>query len=287
MQTLSDRQLREITRLIEDYHTAFAVNVLGLGDVIDPGEVDRLKRLGLVSSTAKSLPEDAFLFGLLSKELGDAKSKGMSYSEFKKHLKTNPWPLSQEERFAVKHLKRSLFTHVKGLGNTVDKRTQQVLVDADQALRRRLASTIQHTIITGLERRKTVSEIAGELRRSTKDYARDWLRIVSTEVNNAFQEGKLQKIMKANVGRDPLVFKRPRPDCCEECAEAYTLDGSVPRTFHMSELVNNGSNVGRAKAVRKAVVGSHHPWCQCELLELPVGFEFDRKGRMVYVGFGD
>lgn len=284
MQALSDKQLKEVTRIILDHHTAFMVNVLGMGDAVDPAEVERLRRQGLISATAKSYPNDTFLFGFLSDALGEADAKGLSYNEFKDYIAHRPLSITSEERYAVKHLKRSLMQHVQGLGNKMNAKTHEVLVEADQGLRRRLAAELQAQLIEGIEKRKSMSKVVTELRKATKDYARDWFRIVSTELNNAYQEGRLQTIMKANKGRDPLVFKRPRPDCCIECSTAYLEKGNVPKIFTLSEMVGNGTNVGRNKRERLPVIGSHHPWCMCELHELPPGFDFNSKGEMFYAG---
>jgi hypothetical protein len=218
MQTLSDNQLREVTRLIEDHHNAFLVRI-GLSDALPKAAVDRLLALGLVtkSQVKRSYLEDAFSFGMLADAFEESKAKNMPFDHFREWLMRQPLPMSQEERVAVKHLKRSMATHLRGLGNRVDKTTQEVLVDADQDLRRRLAATVKRELVQGIERRKSIGEVVAALRKSTEDYVRDWQRIAVTEVNNAFQEGKLATIQKANKGRDPWVFKRVKPDACPEC----------------------------------------------------------------------
>lgn len=281
MQLLTDRQLREVTRLINDYHSAFVVNI-GLGDIIPDDDVKRLKKMGLIDLMPKSLAEDAFMFGFLADALSESKAKKMSYDGFKQWLKFQKPALSHEEMAAVKHIRRSLATHVRGIGGKMDKGTHEVLVEADQDLRRRLAATVKRELIRGIEKRKSIAEIVNKLRKSTKESARDWQRVVATELNNAFQEGKLTTIMKANKGRDPRVFKRVKKSACAECKSAYLTKSGKPRVFKLSELLANGSNVGRSSDDRRASVESHHPWCQCELQEMPSGFEFNDKGTMVF-----
>lgn len=287
MQVLSDRQLQDISRMVQDHHAAFLIQI-GLGDTLPEETVQRLLRLGLVSKSQvkAGLLNDAFLFGMLADALSESKAKNMDYAAFKEWVAQREMPLGQEERAALKHLKRSLASAIVGLGNRVDRHTHEVLVDADKNLRRRLAGEVKRELVQAVEKRKALGEVATALRKATGQYSRDWTRVAVTELNNAFQEGKLATIQKSNKGRDPLVFKRVRPDACEECKEAYLSKGGVPRVFKLSELLAAGSNVGKARHERRATVSSLHPWCQCELQELPPGFSFDRRGRMVYAGFG-
>lgn len=286
MRTLSDRQLREVTQLIEDHHTAFLIQI-GLGEFVPSEQAQRLIRLGLVtkSQVRKGYVENAFTFGFLADALSESKAKRMDYPAFKEWLAHREVPLGREEQEAVRSLKRSMYTHLKGLGNRIDRHTHEVIVDADQDLRRRLAATVKRELVSGAEHRKAVGEVVGALRKATEQYTRDWTRLAVTEMNNAFQEGKLATIQKSNKGRDPWVFKRVRPDACVECKTAYLTKSGSPRLFKLSELLAAGTNLNRARNDRRPTVKSHHPWCQCELQEMPTGFGFDAKGRMVYVGF--
>jgi hypothetical protein len=91
------------------------------------------------------------------------------------------------------------------------------------------------------------------------------------------------------------VFKRPRPDACKFCKLLYIRpDGVTPRVFKLSDLLANGTNVGRragrptrsgrSRTEWKATIGAVHPFCQCELHVLPDGMGFNAKGQMTYVG---
>jgi hypothetical protein len=287
MPLLSDRQLADVSRIIEDNHTAFLIQI-GLGDQVPPEQVQRLVRLGLVSKAQvkAGLLDDAFLFGLLADSLEESKAKHMEYEQFQQWAARHEVPLGQEEREAVKSLKRSMATHLKRLRSQVEDDTQETLVEADQLLHQRMAATVTHKLTQGVEQRKSVAEVASALKKATGQYARDWTRVAVTELNNAFQEGKLATIQKSNKGRDPDVFKRVKKSACKECKEAYLTKSGAPRVFKLSQLLANGSNIGRHRHDRRATIKSHHPHCCCELQELPPGFEFDSQGRMRYVGLG-
>lgn len=293
MIVLTKAQLAEIRKLIDDHHLAFFVNVLGGAELVDKKALERLKAMGLIVDPKDALLQDAFRFGRivddLKKEGRDVRS--MTYDEFKAALKTSRArdPLTQREKATLKAARRKVYEHLKGLGNTVKESTEEVIVEGDKQLRTRLEGEVKRQLVSGLEKRKTIKQIALALGEKTQDYSRDWTRIAYTETNNAFQEGKAETIKsKTTPSYDPMVYKLPRPDACEECKKAYLeKDGVTPRLFKLSELLANGSNVGRKHGDRKPVHGSHHPWCACELQELEPGFGFDENGEVTYVGIDE
>jgi hypothetical protein len=282
---LSDKQLADVTQTIMDHHLAFLVRIIGL-DFLPPQDVARLRRKGLIPKNPQNLPEQAFVFGVLAQGLEDSTVKGMSYGEFIEHIKVKPIPLTFEEKQAVKAVRRSIANRVKGLGNLLDQKTQQVMIEADHGQRRRLETRIRSTLVQGIEKRKSVAQVAGALARLTKDMQRDWHRVAATEMHNAFIEGRVASIQKRNSGVDPLVFKRCRSDACDHCKDHYLeKDGMTPKVFKLSELVANGTtNEGRTLGNWKSTLGCLHPWCQCTLHELPPGFAFDHKGNLQYAG---
>ena len=283
---LTDKQLQEVTDAIRDRHLAFVISVLG-EDAVPAKDVERLRKKGFIGARATNLPRLAYEFGVLSRGLEDASAQNLSYQEFLKRM-TDPSraPLSIEERAAVKTVQRSMLTSIKGLGNIFDQKTQRVLIEADHSLRRRLESRIKREVVAGIEHRKTVREVAQALAKVSGDVERDWTRIASTEMHNAFTEGRAHSIQAAHKGEDPVVFKRPRPDACPKCKQHYLeADGVTPKVFALSELVANGTtNEGRKLSQWRPTLGCLHPFCQCPLHELPAGFGFDASGRMVFTG---
>ena len=164
------------------------------------------------------------------------------------------------------------------------------MIEGDQQLRRKLEQTVQRKLIEGIESRKTISQIGTMMGQATEQYARDWYRISATETNNAFSEGQVQQIIERNEGKphdEIMVYKRPSPGACDECVKAYLKPDGTPRVFSLSEITENGTNVGKKRSGRKPVVTSHHPWCRCQLYELPPGSGFDKEGNEIYVGIDE
>lgn len=282
--------IHKILELIDDEHLVFIASVLGKG-YLTQTEVRRLRQQGLLTSASEDLVQEAYMFGVYSGRLPAKAPEDIKLGEFVRFMGGTLPALSFEEKKAVEHAKRNLAVYIRGLGNAMSKKGHQILIDGDSKLRRTRMMQIRKVGSEGIDQRKTVRRIAQQLKELTQDQTRDWMRIVVTEVNNAVQEGRLASIIKAG-GKDPMVFKRVRPDACPYCKLLYLKkDGVTPKVFRLSELINNGSNVGR-KAGRphhkhtgwKACVESTHPWCMCVLMHLPDGFSFDKHGNMTYVG---
>ena len=49
----------------------------------------------------------------------------------------------------------------------------------------------------------------------------------------------------------------------------------------------NGNNIGRKQKDWKMVISSTHPHCRCALVQLPLGFYFNKNGQLTYIGEKD
>lgn len=290
--TLSDYQRRKIQQIIQDGHLAFAVKLLG-PTAIAREDYERLKRAGKIAvRQGGSIAVAAQALGALmaTKQPGEAATP----EEFWRAVEENASAMSEEERDAVSAIRDRIGQYIRGLGNKLDTATGHVLVDADDRKRRRALNKIKTAVEQGLAGGETAREVAQNIRRATGDLKREWLRVAQTELHNAVEETKAVALVGTHQG-DPLVYKRPRPDACPFCVLLYLKPDKVtPRVFHLSELVANGTNVGRsanrpsltgARATEwKPVLGAMHPFCGCELHHLPDGMGFNSKGELVHVG---
>jgi len=127
------------------------------------------------------------------------------------------------------------------------------------------------------------------LRTLLKDRVENWefryRTIVNTELNRASNWGAMDAILHNNPTQEPhelVVFKqgnKPGAGACPECAKFWYLeDGMTPRVYKMSELLANGSNIGKKKADWKPTIDSTHPNESHILSELKPGFGFQNGG---------
>lgn len=280
----TSKQIEELLKVIGYQTILFGVEFLGK-DPLEPDDEELLDEfdVDLDVIEEKSYVETAYKFGILSKAIGDTESKNMKYNDFKGWIQKGGYiPLTEQEQSTVSYLKRKSFSHLKNLGHKIGSDVQNILLDQENKQRLKTQKLIRRELVSAVRDRKTFQEIMLNLGHKTDDWQRDWGRIVETELNSAYQEGRADDIQKNSESDDPLVFKHVRNTACRHCIQLYLTEGlgSKPKLFKLSVLRENGSNIGRKQQDWKAVVESTHPWCYCELDEASEGYEWDKNKKM-------
>jgi hypothetical protein len=276
---LTDAQIHEIRQIIADYHTAFVANY------VDPKAVqkevlDKLKKKGMIKPKVSSV-EEAYLYGQVLARMDDPKTAKMPYDTFKEHIRKQPVPLSDIEQRSVAAAYNNAAIYCHGLGNKVNQSSNAIMIEHDAELRRRLQGIIRDKTAENSARRESLGNLKSDLGWASKDWTRDWDRIAITESHNAMQQG-VQDSITEKFGDDAMVAKIPMSDACQHCKRLYLGPDGAPRIWKMSDLAKNGhTNYGRKTADWKAVTGSTHPHCQCQLIRIPPGFGFDDDGSLV------
>jgi len=114
--------------------------------------------------------------------------------------------------------------------------------------------------------------------------------VVKTELNRASNWGSMDAILHNNPDKEPhqlTVYKqgnKPGHGACKYCEKFWYMDDRItPRTYRLSELIANGSNLGKKAADWQPTVDSTHPNESHLLNELRPGFGFDNGGNITYV----
>lgn len=295
---LTPQQLEEVKQIIRDYHDAFAAGVLG-PDVLPNDVLNRLTERGIVPEDLKTIftpsaadkPPQAMRFidttYLYGNQLGQGLEQRramqkMNLDQVHSHIgEVNP-TLSPVEKQAVEWARHSAGQHIRGMGDRVSLETGTVIMDADAEQRRRYLGVVREELEEGIDKRKEWRKLGSEIGHRTKDWSRDMQRLAATEQQWAMQEGNARALAKDRDPDDIRVAKQPNPDACPDCVRLHLTagQGSKPRVFKLSELTANGTNVGKKRASWKAVVGPVHPWCGCELVEVPEGWGFSEEGEL-------
>jgi hypothetical protein len=295
---LTPGQFETVKQIVRDYHSAFAVGMFG-PDAIPAEEVQRLIDAGILPQDlalifqpapgelpppAERVTDLAYQYGaMLAKPAQKDAARKMTADQFVTHLERTRPQLNAVERQAMAFARFNAGEHIRGMGDRFALEVGTLIRNADAEQRRRYLGTVQRELERNIDRRGTWRELASEIGHATKDWSRDMQRVAATEKQSAMQEGTAREMAK---GRDPAqirVAKIPAPDACSDCIRLHLTagQGSAPRIFKLSELQSNGTNVGRKRANWKAGVGPVHPWCGCELQEVPPGFAFDAEGTML------
>jgi hypothetical protein len=114
--------------------------------------------------------------------------------------------------------------------------------------------------------------------------------IVTTELNRASNWGAMDAIIHNSpelTTDEIVVFKqgnKPGHGACKHCEKFwYLFDGITPRVYKLSELISNGSNIGKKAKDWMPTVDSTHPNESHVLSELKPGFGFVN-GEITYIG---
>jgi predicted RNA-binding protein with PIN domain len=179
-------------------------------------------------------------------------------------------------------------------GKYIDKFIQKAETDLTQVVENNLQQMRRQAVMGVLTEgagRKTAKKMAAEIRDKTKDLAKDWDRVVTTELAQATNLGAMDAIIENNKGRTPneiYVYKSGPHDnlTCKWCSKFWFLrDGETPKVYKLSELAANGSNVGKKTKDWKPTVDLTHPNGRHYLLELPINWGF-RNGRLSFISMG-
>ena len=109
-----------------------------------------------------------------------------------------------------------------------------------------------------LEKGKSSQNLASDLGHYTKKWNIDWRRIAHHIIQDYYNIRQAQTYLKM-YGSDQKVYKFIDKTYCPDCFALYLTDinnpKSEPKLFTLSELIANGSNLGKKKKDWKPVIG--------------------------------
>jgi len=241
---------QEIQRLLEivDYHSSFIAGTTLGKEVLTEYDKFILNKHGInpekILEGKDTTYYHMYLFGRLAMELGEKQAGQVTYNDFKKYIERGQYvPLTKNENELLKLAQRRTYGHIKGLGERIK---QDVNSSITNKSKEQYEKIISQEIERGIIERRTISNIVIDIGQRTETWNRDWGRIVETEYNNIFQQGRGEEIIKEH-GSDALVYKETYPGACRWCIKLHLKDGigSEPRIYKLSEVISNGSNYGK------------------------------------------
>ena len=268
----SQEQIDELLKIVDSNFIKFTAKALGV-EVLTKDQASTLDSIfGFHTSF-----DEAFLFGRLSSLLQESDTKSISYNDFRKYLERAQYiPLTKVEEYMLSSAKTRTYNHLKGLGDTIKKEINGIILEKQTLSRDEYEKLINKEITEGVYRRKALTEIVSEIGHKTEDWNRNLGRIVETEWNNIFQEGRASEFER-KFGKDVSVYKHVYELACRHCIKAYLTKGigSKPKIFTIRQLEENGTNIGKKVADWLPVLGSMHPFCRCTLQYVPKNYEWD------------
>jgi hypothetical protein len=272
-------QIETLLNIIRTQHILFIATQIG-PEMLSDSELSILREIGFDVNDIKLTPfEEMFRWGMLSSSIGLKKAKNFKYDEFKRFVQSgNYLPLTPVERTAYNISQRQAASDIRGLGNRISQQTGQILIEADRNQRKQYEKIITEETASNIKNRGTISNLVSNLGHRTGDWARDFGRISDYVMHQAYEEGRAAHIMSQH-GADALVYKKVFKSACKKCIELYLTKGfdSQPILFKLSDLIDNGSNIGRKVSEWLPVVGPTHPWCRCMLVYVDPNYEWSEE----------
>lgn len=283
---LNEDQIEAIKAIINKHFNAFLLSTLGV-DAITQEDLRELQRLGILGYVFnQNLFRDAFNLG---KQRTGAKSNltPLNYEAWRKiWLDTY---VSTIDKQALDNITASSEHYTKKLKDGITNKMLGTVLEANrESSRSSLGSPIGPNPYKRITQEVNVKKLAKELEKQTKDSFRDWERVVTTELNAGYSQGAVHAILEDNIHRDPndiIVYMEGPLDegTCKWCKKFYH-EGNSFKTYRLTELLANGTNVGRKASEWKAVVPPMHSRCRHRIVELPQGFSLDENGKMFFAG---
>ena len=266
---LSKSQLERIAEIIARHFNAFTFEALGPRALTDV-ELQTLKDAGILREGVRHMVMDPVVLGRITALLPMSARRAVTYDSVLEAV--SRVPMTEVERHAIDFATAHAGEHIRGIRDLMIRDAKAITARASGAALR----AVQEEVADSIRNRTTIGELKTRLFDSIDDRDRDWKRIAHTEINTAIQQGVYRAIRDASDEKhNQLVFKRPNPDACKHCKRLYLMpDGVTPRVFRLADLAD--SNVGLRAADWEPVIGSMHPWCNCQLQVVPEGFDFVR-----------
>lgn len=279
MKILTPSQIEDVLKIVDKYTLTFVAQSVG-ADILTDDDREVLESYGIDTSDIK--PHDsnvtqAFKFGLLSDALGHAAASKLTYSQFKTSLKEGTFiPLNVQEKAMLTSLHYSTYSHVNKLGGNVKNDIRSGIIDIDRRGMVSAGSVVRDSVKEGIEKRKSVSAIASMIGKKTGDWNRDLLKIANYNLHESFNQGRLSN-MERTATYGTRVFFDVYPGACVSCIRVYLTAGfgSEPKSFKISDIRANGTNIGKKSKDWLATIGPVHPNCRCTVNEIPEGYKWD------------
>ena len=275
MMNFSIKQIYKIIEIIEKNQAVFIGSKLGL-EYLSPSQRRLLKKNGIDLTKFKGKMSEidmSFYFGMMAQAMGGLKSFKVTKKNFQSFFrkKVNQ-PNNKQRKAQLEYIKKRAAIDINGLGNKVTGVLQQSILTASVADRNKRRKAIKEKSVEAIDRNWTAQQLASELRHATGDWARDFSRIADFILQESYGFGRAQQIIE-DFGEDAMVYKQTFPGVCKPCKDNYGLPGMEPVVYKLSDLLDNGNNIGRKDQL--PVAGNAHPWARSILHHIPENSKWD------------
>jgi hypothetical protein len=157
---------------------------------------------------------------------------------------------------------------------------EEITGEADAELRQERLEQIREATGEAIARHDDPERLALDLMRRTDDWEHNWERLARTEIQGAYNEGRVMGAIEA-YGEDARIARVTESGACETCLSLLRDADGLPRVFDIRELIANGTNVGKPRSSWSPSIYPLHPNCRCDTVPVPPGMHVGAFGELL------
>lgn len=283
----TNQQINEIIEILNQTSWLFIARNIN-PSLVPKNVLKDLIKLGFKTSQVVKYPELAMQFGMLSVYLKDSEINKYNFHQLKQALRAKKFiPLSEAEKFALRIVEQRATDNITGLGNKIGSNIRNIIIEGDLKQRKNYEKIIKNEALRAVKYREGVKNLSSGIGKQTNDWARDLDRISYYIIHDSANSGIAMATVK-EYGEDALVYVRVHDKACKHCKRLYLKNEKTwePKIFKISELFNNGTNIGRKVDEWKSVIPPVHPWCNCWIVRIPKDFKWSIKDKRFIADIG-
>ena len=157
---------------------------------------------------------------------------------------------------------------------------ERLLRTPDPEKRAQMLKVIREEVGAAALTKDQAREVARRIRQRSGDLARNFERIAETEIQAVHNEGQIAQAVELD-GEEARVARIPESGACGHCTRAFlNPETQEPIIFQVSQIVGNGSNIGRKRVDWLPTLYPMHPNCRCDVIPVGPNQRVTRSGRI-------
>jgi len=157
---------------------------------------------------------------------------------------------------------------------------ERILGTPDPVRRARMLKIIREEVGAATLTKDQARTVARRIRQRSGDLARNFERIAETELQATHNEGQIAQAVELD-GEDARVARIPESGACGYCLRLFIdRETDRPLIFRVSDIIENGSNIGRKRADWLPTLYPMHPNCRCDTIPVGPSQTVSRSGRL-------
>lgn len=266
---LEQRVQDRINEAIDQAYLSFLINIIGYA-ALSEDDQRKATLLGLVQINRPLIES---LYQIARERGNESNRKPMKLRDLIAWAgMSGILPLSDAQVYTLEHAKREMYDAIENAREEYKKKIRQTILRVnDEARHSELSETYtvqerqaKRAILVGTVL-TAISALATKLQDS---FDRGATVALTNMLSNAtVDEVMISSLVNQSSASEVRVYKRVMNDgkLCGWCSKFYMNKDGSPKVYRLTDLLANGSNDGRAKSEWKAVIGSTHPRCRCQL----------------------